>query len=252
MSHAPAGWYRDYFDRTFLRVYGALLTAERTAAEVDAIRELLRLPAGARLLDVGCGWGRHSIELARSGFEVTGVDLSPLLLEEAERLAAAAGVGVRWLHADMRRLDFHGEFDAALSLFSSLGYFGGDAGDLRVLRGIRRAVRPGGLLLLDTMHRDLIAREFVERDWWETPDGGLVRVEREFDAFAGVSHETLHWRSRGGREQEKARSVRVRSATEWKTLLDRSRWRDVEWFGGWDLEPFSLASARLVALARAR
>lgn len=250
MVETNAEWWRDYFDDVFLRVYRAVLTPERTAVEIDGVIQLLDPPPGARVLDVGCGWGRHAIELARLGMEVTGFDHSAFLLAEAERAGHAAGVEVRWSQGDMRALPFREEFDAAVSLFSSLGYFGSDDDDVRVLRGMRDAVRPGGLLLLDTMHRDLIAREFAERDWWSVPEGGVVRVEREFDAVEGSSREVLHWRGPDGVERTKAHSIRIRTATEWGRLLEGAGWEAAEWLGDWDLEPFTLASPRLIVLAR--
>src|SRR5690606_37060223 len=106
-------------------------------------------------------------------------------------------------------------------------------------------------LLLETMHRDLLAREYVERDWWETPEGDLIIVERSFDAVAGVSNELLRWRDREGREGEKPHSVRVSSATEWSVLIERAGWKPLEWIGSWDFEPFTHASGRLIMVAEA-
>jgi SAM-dependent methyltransferase len=250
VDEAGAGWWTTYFDDVFLRIYRPLLGDQRTAAEIDAVQELLPRPACERILDVGCGWGRHSVPLAQHGYQVTGVDLSDFLLGVGRREADRAGVQVRWVQGDMRALPFQAEFDAAISLFSSLGYFGGDEGDERVLRGIHAALKPGGLLLVDSMHRDVIAREFAERDWWETPEGDLVWVEREFDAVAGISHDLLRWRAADGSSGEKMHHVRVRTASEWKNLLERCGFKPVEWFGGWDLDAFDHTSRRLLVLAR--
>jgi len=246
-----APWWIDYFDETYLRIYETFLTPARTDREVAALRELLDDAPGDRVLDVACGWGRHAIELARTGFAVTGVDRSSHLLDEARKLAGNADSPPALVHADMRDLAFYGEFDAALSLFSSLGYFGsGDADDIRVLEGIRRALVANGVLIIETMHRDAVAREYAERDWWETPDGLTVWVEREFDPIAGGSDEVLRWRDASGQEGTKRHSIRIRSATEWNALLTATGFEPVEWFGGWDLEPFSLGSERLLIFAR--
>lgn len=246
---ADAHWWKSYFDDVFLRIYRPLRDETRTALEADAVCELLGLNDGARILDVGCGWGRHSLELARLGFQMTGFDYSARLLEEAERSAEADALEVRWVQGDMRKLDFYQEFDAILSLFSTFGYFTTDEEDRAVLRGMREAATPGGFLLIETMHRDMIAREFAERDWWETPEGDVVRVERSFDAVAGITHELLRWRDANGKEGEKPHSIRVRSAPEWDDLLNRSGWRPIEWIGSWDLEPFTHLSERLIVVA---
>lgn len=250
MADPGAGeWWADYFDEDFVALYRPFLPPERTLEEAAGAAEMLGLERGDRVLDLACGWGRHSLELAAAGARVTGLDRSAHLLEVARRAALQAGRRVAWVRADMRRLPFREAFDAAVSLFSSLGYFGSDAADLEVLRGVRRALRPGGRFLLETMHRDQVAREFVERDWWPGADGAHVWVEREFDAVAGVSHERLRWR-RGRRSGEKRHSIRVRSATEWAALLEDAGLRPESWFGDWDLSPFELGSERLVVVAR--
>lgn len=247
---AGAGWWHSYFDADFLRIYRDFLTPERTQREVAGLREMLALPYGARILDLACGWGRHSVELARAGFAVTGLDLSPTLLDEARRRADEAGVQVEWVRCDMRNLPWSGEFDAVLSLFSSLGYFGSDADDLRVLRAAHQALRPGGALLLETMHRDQVVAAYAERDWWETEDATTVWMEREWDAVRGISHELLRWR-RADQRGERHHRIRVRSATEWRRLLRRAGLQPLEWYGDWDRAPFDRASEQLIVLARA-
>jgi 2-polyprenyl-3-methyl-5-hydroxy-6-metoxy-1,4-benzoquinol methylase len=242
-------WWEEYFDARFVDLYRPFLTPERTRNEVAAIREILPLPLGARLLDLACGWGRHSVELARAGFAVTGVDLSETLLGVARRRAAKAGVEVEWVRADMREIPWSGEFDAVLSLFSSLGYFLSDAEDLRVLRAAHRALRPGGFLLLETMHRDFVVADYADRDWWKAENGTLVWVERELDAVEGVSREWLRWR-KGEETGEKFHALRIRSATEWDALLRQAGLTPLEWYGDWELAPFLHTSESLIVVAR--
>lgn len=248
-GHDP--WWASYFDDVFLRIYRPLLGRERTAVEAEGIVELLGLAAGSRILDVGCGWGRHAVELAKHGFQVTGIDYSPALIAEAKREAKSAGVEVEFLCGDMRKLDFDGRFDAALSLFSSLGFFETEADDVEVLRRMRKAVGSDGALVVETMHRDAIARDYVERDWWETPAGDHVWVERSFDPVAGVSHEMLRWRATDGASGAKPHRIRIRNASEWLDLLRRADWNPTEWFGGWDLEPFTHMSEKLIVVSTA-
>jgi SAM-dependent methyltransferase len=242
-------WWDGYFDREFIRIYRDFLTPERTAREVEGILEMLELPEEARVLDLACGWGRHSIELARAGFRVTGLDFSETLLARALKRAGAAGVEVEWVRGDMREPGRSGEFDAVLSLYSSLGYFLSDEEDLRVLRGAREALKPGGLFLLETMHRDHVLGDYADRDWWETADGATVWVEREFDAVEGVSREWLRWR-RGEDAGEKHHALRIRTATEWDALLRAAGLEPLEWYGDWELAPFIHTSEVLIVAAR--
>ncbi len=239
-------WYLDYFDDAFLRIYQGLLPVEDGIAEAEAVMEILDLSPGDRVLDLGCGWGRHAVPMAEAGLRVVGVDRSQTLLREA----IGASRSVAWVRADVRELPLRPGFRAVVSLFSSLGYFPDDEDDLRALRGARDLLQPDGLFLLETMHRDLIAREYAERDWWEDQHGTVMRVEREFDAVAGISHERLFWRDRNGAEGEKRHSIRVRSASEWAVLLERAALWPVAWYGSWDAAPFSPSSPRLIVVAR--
>lgn len=241
-------WWDGYFDETFVRIYRDFLTLERTAHEVAGLLQMVPLPPGARVLDLACGWGRHAVALAQEGFRVTGVDWSATLLERARGRAEASGVEVEWVRGDMRELPWEERFDAVLSLYSSLGYFLSDEEDLRVLRAARRALRPGGAFVLETMHRDHVVGGYAERDWWETDDGTLVWVERELDAVEGVSREWTRWR-RGGESGEKYHELRVRTATEWDVLLRRAGLVPVEWHGDWELAPFLHTSEQLIVVA---
>lgn len=246
---AGNGWWEEYFDETFISLYRDFLTPERTEREITGLREMVPLAPGAEILDVPCGWGRHSISLARSGFRVTGMDLSETLLARARKRAAAAGVEVAWEHGDMRAIPWRGRFDVVLSLYSSLGYFLTDEDDLRVLRGARDALRPGGVFVMETMHRDHIVADYAARDWWEADDGRTVWVEREFDAVEGVTREWTRW-SRGNERGEKYHEMRIRTATGWDRLLRAAGLVPVDWYGDWELAPFVHTSEDLIVVCR--
>ncbi|HEU0053944.1 MAG TPA: methyltransferase domain-containing protein [Longimicrobium sp.] len=243
------GWFEDYFDDVFVDIYRDFLTPERTAREIDGLREMVPLEPGAAVLDLACGWGRHSIALARAGFRVTGMDLSPTLLARARKRARAAAVAAEFVRGDMREVPWTESFDAVLSLYSSLGYFLSDDEDLRVLRGARQALKPGGVFVLETMHRDHIVGGYASRDWWETDGGATVWVEREFDAVEGVSREWTRW-SKGGKSGEKYHELRIRTATEWDRLLRAAGLVPVDWYGDWELAPFVHSSEDLIVVCR--
>jgi SAM-dependent methyltransferase len=242
-------WWEHYFDEAFIRLYRPFLTPGRTAREAAGAAGMLELQPGGAVLDLACGWGRHAVAMARMGFRVTGVDASAVLLRHGAEQALAADVEVEWVRADVRDLSWADRFDAVVCLFSSLGYFLSDEEDLRALRAARDALKPGGRFLLETMHRDLVAREYVEHDWWTGEGGEHVWVEREFDAVAGVSHEWLRWRGEDGEDHEKYHAVRVRSATEWDALLRRAGLLPLGWYGSWKGREFAPAAPRLIVLA---
>lgn len=243
-------WWSAYFDDEFLRLYRPFLTPEDTLREVDTVVKILGFRRGEQVLDLACGWGRHAVELARAGYRVSGLDRSESLLRHARGMAAEAGVQVWWVRGDVRELPWSEQFAAVTCFFSSLGYFLSDAEDLRALCSVRDALLPDGAFLMETMHRDLVAREFAERDWWEGEHGEHVWVERQFDPVEGVSREWLRWQGADGTSGEKFHEIRVRSATEWAALLRRAGLEPEEWYGDWNLDPFTRESERLIVLAK--
>ena len=165
-----------------------------------------------------CGFGRHTLPLARAGYRVVGVDRSATLLDEARRRAG----GERWpklVRADYRELPFADEsFDAAFNLFTSLGYLG-DEEDMKVLAAIRRVLRPGGKLVIETMHRDRLVAGWSDNDWRLMGEGRLLLEQRTFDPVAGVAQttQTLIDGRRRARvaHVQRARLHRHRAAARW-------------------------------------
>jgi SAM-dependent methyltransferase len=177
-------WYEEFFDRDYVAYHleGDLWRPERTQAECDFIVQALALGPAARVLDLCCGQGRHAIELAKRGLEVTGADLSEHLLDIARKAAEEAGVTVTMVRCDMRELPWESEFDAVVNMFTAFGYFDPDEENERVLRAVRRALRPGGRLLLDLPNREVFLQLIPngQRGWREI-EGHLVLDERTWD-----------------------------------------------------------------------
>ena len=236
-------WWRDYFGADFFQLHVDLFPEEMSRREVAGMIELLALPVGARVLDVPCGWGRHSVLLAEQGYDVVGADLSFDLLRRG-------APGPLYVAADVRQQPFpDASFDAVINVFTSLGLFLDDEEDLRALREAYRLLKPGGRFLLESMHRDDVIADYAERDRWRLPDGTEVRVRRRFDPVRGISHERLQWRrgSAGGRKQH---ALRLRTATEIAALLERAGFTDVGYYGDWDGRSFTHRDSSLIAVAR--
>ena len=215
---SPETW-DAFFSDFYLRAYAADERDGEAEAQALAAARLAGCPEGGELLDVPCGFGRHSVPLARAGYRVTGVDRSAALLDEARRRAG----GERWpkcVPADYRELPFaDASFDGALNLFSSLGYLG-DEEDTRALAEIGRVLRPGARLVLELMHRDRLVRDFAEQDWRLLGEGRLLLEQRTFDAAAGVAQTTQTIIAGNGERESRSFSVRVYSATELVAMLD--------------------------------
>ena len=249
-AHDRAPWWRSYFDHAFLQLHEPLFDPARSRVEVASMIELLALPVGARVLDLPCGWGRHTLLFAEGGYDAFGADLSLPLLEHAAGDASAAGYARRFAAADVRSLPFRdASFDAVLNVFTSLGLFLDDEQDVLALREARRVLRPGGRLLLESMHRDEVICAYAERDRWTLPDGTEIRMRRRFDPVSGVSHERMRWRTLSGETGEKRHALRLRTATEIDALLTRAGFGERTWYGDWEGGPLRRDSANLIVVA---
>lgn len=245
---SPPETWDAFFSDFYLRAYADDERQGEAQAQALAAAQLAGCPAGGDLLDVPCGFGRHAVPLARAGYRVVGVDRSGSLLDEAQR---RAGDG-RWpklVRADYRELPFADEsFDAAVNMFTSLGYLG-DEQDTRVLVEIGRVLRPGGRLVIESMHRDLLVRRFREQDWQLLGEGRLLLEQRTFDPGAGVAQTTQTLIDKGGERESRSFSARVYTATELVAMLTRAGFEDARCHGDLDGAPFTTES-RLVIAAR--
>jgi len=237
-----------FFNDFYLRAYADDERQSEAEAQALAAARLAGCPPRGDVLDVPCGFGRHALPLARASYRVIGVDRSEQLLAEARRRAG----GERWpklVRADYRELPFADEsFDVALNLFTSLGYLG-DAEDTKALAEICRVLRPGGRLLIETMHRDLLVRQFREQDWRLAGQGRLLLEQRTFDAAAGVAQTTQTLVDNTGARDSRSFSVRIYTATELVAMLDSAGFEETRCHGDLDGRPFA-TDTRLVVVAR--
>lgn len=244
---SPQETWDALFSEFYLRAYADEEADADAGAQAQRAARLAACPPGGDLLDVPCGYGRHSIPLARAGYRVTAVDSSPTLLAEARRRAGDSGPQL--VEADYRELPFAEQrFDAALNLFTSLG-FHGDEEDVRALADIGRVLRPSGRLVIETMHRDLAVRGFREQDWRLLGEGRLLLEQRTFDAAAGIAQTTQTLIDKDGGRDSRTFSVRLYTATELVAMLGRAGFADVRCYGDLDGGPFD-TTTRLVIVAR--
>lgn len=139
---------------------------EDTENQVDFIVKTLALTGEERILDLACGFGRHSLSLARRGFSVVGVDLTEELIEDAVRSAKASGLSVEFIHADILDLRYQSEFDVVLNLADgALGCFDNDEENLRFFDVIARALKPGGKHFMDVCNAEHAEQFFPKRHW---------------------------------------------------------------------------------------
>jgi len=241
-------WYEEFFDETYLQVYGVNL--ETAPAQVDFLAQVMELGQGAEVLDLCCGYGRHAVELARRGCRVTGLDLSETLLAKAQELAAQAGVTVTWHRADMRQVpaQWAGRFDAVINMFTAWGYFAEDAEDEKVIAGVARSLKVGGRFLLDFINRDRVIGDFRERLWTGDPEGLLDLHDNRFEPLEGRSY-TRRIIIQGGQRLVREHSVRLYTVAEIRAIMERQGLRVRGLYGAFDGSEYSLRAPRAIFVA---
>ncbi|MFW5928563.1 MAG: class I SAM-dependent methyltransferase [Thermoplasmatota archaeon] len=172
-------WFQD---QEFWEEYRSVLFHEHrlqtTPQQVKRLIDLLEIKKGDKVLDLCCGIGRHSLEFAKRGYEVTGVDISEYYIQEARGKASNAGLSVEFAQGDMRDFKREEEYDAAMIFFTSFGYFVDDEDNFKVIENVYNSLKSGGTFLIDIMGKEVWARVFSERDWVRMDDGFFLE-ERE-------------------------------------------------------------------------
>jgi SAM-dependent methyltransferase len=245
-SLSTPSWYTRFFGNDYLRVFAPYLEPRRTEAELRGMLGLLRLPAGARILDLACGQGRHSIPLAALGYRVTGLDLSPEVLARAASSARDSGVPVCWIRADMQRLPLAAAFDAVVNVFTSFGYLESQEADQSVVEAVARALVPGGVFLLETVSRDALVRHFTPSQVERRERGLLVLQEQEFNQRSGRLAVRLTLVEADGVRREYTQSIRFYTLTELAAMLQKAGLRLQSYYGDYDGSKLTVDSRRLI------
>lgn len=243
----PREWHKSFFRNSFYNPASPAAVA-KAPSEAAFILRRLKLPKGAALLDLCCGPGRHAVEFAKKGLAVTGFDYSKEYLAEARARAGRKKVSLRLVRGDMRRLGFCGEFDAAVNLFTSFGYFQDFSDDLKTLKGVARALKPGGLFMLDIINGEYVRRHFNPHPWYDMGDHyHLEEIELNSD---GAFNAWTNIYKRGGKTQKKYFFSRLYGRKRLAETLKKAGLTPLKFWGGFSGEPLSPERNRLIALAR--
>ena len=241
------GWWEDFFSGVALDLWRQAMTEEGTRAEADFIQKLLGFPPEAKVLDVPCGEGRLSRELASRGYQMTGTDIALPFLEEAKLKAGDRHLKIVWEHRDMRNLPWQEEFDGAFCFGGSFGYFD-DVGNANFLKSVARALKSGARFILDASRvAELILPKFREREWAKVGDI-LFLEENRYDHIQGRM-DTEYTFVREGKVEKRFSSERVYTYREHCRLLEEAGFANCEGYASLHQDPFKLGSERLFLAA---
>lgn len=176
-------WYDEFFDEYYNKTYGHL-DRERSVIEADFIEKIMELTPEDKILDVPCGYGRHSTELALRGYNVTGIEYNPAQINKAKEYMKNYGAQFEIIQGDMRKIPFENRYDKLFNYFTSIGYFDEEDNEA-TLASFNKALKKGGLFLIETINRDFIIKEYVSHNITRREDGCLFLEERKFDPISG-------------------------------------------------------------------
>jgi SAM-dependent methyltransferase len=243
----PTDWWKSFFDGLAVEFWLRMMPEAATRAEADFIEKMLAPELGARLLDVPCGGGRHSIELASRGYRMTGVDISPTFLAAARSQADERKLNVDWRAQPMHLIDFDRQFDGAFCCGNSFGYYD-EEGNQAFLRAVARALQPGRRFLLDTSNiAEVLFPVLQERAWFPAGDIYFLQ-ERSYDP-ARARCDTHYTFIQGTTVENKSASQRTYGCLELCRLVASAGFHDIQTVGSPEGEPFRLGSKRLILVA---
>ncbi len=242
-------WFDD--DTFWKELYPFMFSEQRFEAAPGEIEQVVALtkPQGNRVLDLCCGPGRSSIALAQAGFSVTGVDRTSFLLKTARSRAQDAGVSIEWVQMDMRDFIREGAFDLAVSMFTSFGYFDDKSEDLLVLEHMHRSLKPGGVLLIDVMGKERLARILQPTTSNVLEDGTkLIQIHEIFDDWTRIKNEWLLIKE--GKAASFTFHHTIYSGQELRDRMEQAGFIDIKLYGSLDGDPYGADALRLIAVGK--
>ena len=220
---------------------------EQTQEEVTNIVSLLGISPGSSILDLGCGPGRHSLELARRGFSVVGLDRTRTYLEKARKRADIEGLNVEFIQDDMRSFCKPKAFNVVVSFFTSFGYFEDAADDRKVVTNVYQSLKDQGVFLIDIMGKEILARRFRERGWHQLDDITVLQERRVCRDWSWIENRWIMIKD--GEREEHTVSHRIYSAVELVALLTGCGFDATDVYGDLAGAPYDHVAKRLIIVA---
>lgn len=239
-------WFEPIFDKRYPELFGPI--EGDAGQEVQEILGLLSPPAGASVVDLACGRGRHAIPLAHAGFRVTGVDYSEKMLLMGKSKAEREGVSVEWVREDMRTFRRPGSYDLFLSLFTSFGFFS-DMENQRVLENIGASLKKSGTLLLDLRNASKGFARPEDSEKTLPVSSGLLRMSVRYDREMGRARAEHVLTRRDGIRISSVFDVRIYTKEELGIMLRNAGMRVRGFFGSLAGAPLTRISERMVVVA---
>lgn len=239
-------WYDTWFGSDAYEIVYRHRDEDEARTVIDLVERCADPDPNDQILDVGCGRGRHTLELARRGYDATGIDLSGESVEDARHQAAADGLDASFAVQDMRDPYCDGCMDGVVNLFTTFGYFDDDAESQRAIQAMAAALRGGGWIVQDFLNPPHVARTLVERDQQQRDD---VQIVQERWIEGGRVHKAIHLDD-GTRSETFRESVRLFSRADFAKMYADAGLEIEQVFGDYHGAPHDAESPRTILFAR--
>jgi len=242
-------WFEeDWFWETFGPLMFDHQLLAGTPEEVDGLLELTDVNQGASILDLCCGFGRHSLEMARRGLKITGVDRTRTYINRARESAEKENLDCHFRCEDVREISDQNQYDGVVCMWNSFGYTEDPEDDHRILKNVYNALKPGGFFLLDTPGKEVIASGFEPNTWFER-DETKILLEYSIELnWTMLKNRWLFYEK--GKMKEFQFSQRLYSALELAQLLYANGFDDIDIWGSWEGDPYDDKAERLIVVGK--
>jgi len=242
-------WWKKTFSKTYFSLWdsSSLKSQDWTKKELKIIDDL-HLKKHAKVLDIPCGQGRHSIELAQKGFQVTGIDYSPDALRIAKKHTDERSVSSIFLKQDMRSLNLNEKFDAVLSLGNSFGYFS-DADNKKIIKSISKLLKLNGFFVMHQINPIETLRQFNKGDKFRISDGYVKCEDISFDPLNFIKKS--RWIIvRGNKKKILNIKLRLYTFPEIRHLFNCYKLNIIKVYGSFSKKPYQFNSPSMIIIAK--
>ncbi|MGB9749530.1 MAG: class I SAM-dependent methyltransferase [Caldisericia bacterium] len=238
-------WFLNWFDENYLKYNLITQSKDLTKKQVDFIIDVLSLKEKDRILDLGCGIGRHLIEFGKKGIKGVGIDFNKKFINIAKK-NKQKNKYIKFINMDIRKINFVDEFDAAISIWTSFGYFK-DEENIDLLKKINRSLKKGGKLLIDIENINYLINN-LPKERWEN-NMGVYILERNKLNIKSSRVKTIRILIKNNKKYEYIRDYRIYTLVEIKNYLENSGFKLTTFYGGYEKEELNLFSKRLIMIS---
>jgi SAM-dependent methyltransferase len=245
--NAQINWYKTFFNGLFLKLWANAIPEDYTAVEVRFIKDVTSLPPKSNILDVPCGYGRHSIAFAQEGYSVTSIDIADTYIQQLQVVAQNQKLPIRAVQADILEYELKGDFDLALCLGNSFSYFSYYP-MIQFAQKVYNVLKDGGTFLIHTgALAESILPSLKENEWMQVRDMLFLtkRIYRATDSILQCDYSIV---SKEQREDSTAYQY-VFTLAEVRRILTEAGFSQIDQFNGFEKTPYNLGDRQAYIVA---